>query len=202
MIQPPAGHHSDRNAATDDLGGIPEPIEKQMVKRAEAKRRRSLGGERSDPPSHTYSMNPCNRMERKLSKSHITIPCDVWDEQADLYELGFKHARDIARDLGVSTQTVCREMRKRGAIKGSMASQSVADLQAFLDRRARRAELMRMTEAQRRRKKRELADQAVDILMSSIMAADRKGDIGSATETIEKFGDAFGVRISKPRRSR
>ena len=66
-----------------------------------------------------------------------TISEQTWNEQAALYELGFKHGNQIARELGVSPQTVSRQMKRRGAVKGSRVSESVQGLEAALDQLGR-----------------------------------------------------------------
>lgn len=87
-------------------------------------------------------------------KTTNDISVQRWDEVTDLFELGFRNGRQLAADLGVSPQTVMREMKRRGAVKGRRAHESVADLEAFLDRRARRRAneraMAELTVAQRR----------------------------------------------------
>lgn len=131
-----------------------------------------------------------------------SIPCDIWDEEAIFFELGLKHAREIARQLGVSPQTVCREMKKRGAVKGARADESIADLNALLDRQAARRELRRRSEAERRRERQVLAGRALERMMASLIGADRQGDLGLASISIEKTATAFGVQLQKRSRRR
>lgn len=63
-----------------------------------------------------------------LMPAKHAIADHVWDYYADHYELGLKHACEIARELGVSPQVVSRMFRRMSAKKGSRARQTVADL--------------------------------------------------------------------------
>lgn len=142
-------------------------------------------------------------MEIEFMPAKIAIPDAAWDEQATLYELGFKHANEIARDLGVSPQTVSRRMKQRGAVKGSRVSESIQELVATLDRKARNAALMKLPDTQRRRLIAEANVRAVGCMVAAVLEADRQGDITLAAPLIDCVGDALGVRRRrKSRRSR
>ncbi|HEY8592732.1 MAG TPA: hypothetical protein VIL42_07695 [Sphingomicrobium sp.] len=65
-----------------------------------------------------------------------SITNEQWDEAAASYELGYRNGAQIARDLGVSPATVCREFRRRGARKGCRVGEVVAELVAKLDAEA------------------------------------------------------------------
>ena len=123
-----------------------------------------------------------------------TISEQKWDEQAALYELGFKHGNQIARELGVSPQTVSRQMKSRGAVKGCRVSESVQDLKAALDRKARCAALMELSDSQRRRKVVAANLEVVGQMVAALLEADRKGDLTLAAPVIDRVGSALGHR--------
>lgn len=129
------------------------------------------------------------------------IPDHVWDYYADLYELGFKHACEIARELGVSPQVVSRVFRRMGAKKGSRSRQTVADLEAFFSRREQRERMKLLSDSERRREQRQRVDAMIDRMMSAIMAADRMGDLSLADERIAETAAALGVKIARKRKS-
>lgn len=132
--------------------------------------------------------------------SKNTVPADVWDRQADLYELGEKHGNEIAMELGVSPQTVSREMKKRGAVKGSRVAETVCELEAFLDEKAERAALMEKARAAQAQHKRAAAEQVIDSMINAVIAADMAGDMCLASERIERTAQAFGMRLHGKRR--
>tara|TARA_B100002049_G_C16040816_1_gene358847 strand:+ start:797 stop:1198 length:402 start_codon:yes stop_codon:yes gene_type:complete len=118
----------------------------------------------------------------------------TWDEQAALYEFGFKHGNQIARELGVSPQTVSRQMKRRGAVKGSRVNETIQDLEARLDRKARSAALMHLSDSQRRRKVAEANLQAVGHMVAALIEADRQGDLTLATPVIDRMGSMLGKK--------
>lgn len=121
-----------------------------------------------------------------------TISEKTWDEQAALYEFGFKHANQIARELGVSPQTVSRQMKRRGALKGSRVNETVRDLEARLERKARCAALMHLSDSQRRRKVAEANMQAAGLMVAALIEADRQGDVSLAMPVIEHMASMLG----------
>lgn len=123
-----------------------------------------------------------------------TISEQTWDEQAALYELGFKHANRIAVELGVSSQTVSRQMKRRGAVKGSRANETIQDLKAALDRKARCAALMDLSDSQRRRKVVEANLEAVGQMVAALLEADQQGDLSMAAQVIDSMGSMLGQR--------
>ena len=123
-----------------------------------------------------------------------TISEQIWDEQAALYELGFKHATQIATDLGVSPQTVSRQMKRRGAAKGSRVNETMQDLEAAIDRKARCAALMELSDSQRRRKVVAANLEVVGQMVAALLEADRKGDLTLAAPVIDRVGSALGHR--------
>lgn len=129
-----------------------------------------------------------------------TISEQLWDEQAALYELGFKHGNQIARELGVSSQTVSRHMKRRGAVKSSRVSESIHDLVVALDRKERCAALMEVSDSQRRRKVAEANANAVGHMVAALLEADKQGDLSKAAPVIDRVGKTVGVR--RKRRSK
>jgi IS30 family transposase len=59
-----------------------------------------------------------------------------WIEAVDAYELGHLSQREIARNLGVSPATVCRQMKRRAAVKACRIGEFIDDLNARLNREA------------------------------------------------------------------
>lgn len=125
------------------------------------------------------------------------VPENVWDTYADLYELGLKHGNRIAMELGVSPQTVSREMRKRGAIKGRRVCQSVLGLEKMLDRKAKRAALMKLSDSQRKRKVSEANMKLLDYMMASLLEANRQGDLTAVDPLIERINIALSGKHRK-----
>ena len=123
-----------------------------------------------------------------------TISEQTWNEQAALYELGFKHGNQIARELGVSPQTVSRRMKRRGVVKGSRVNETIQDLEAALDRKARCAALMDLSDSQRRRRVVEANMEAVGQMVAALLEADRQGDLSMAAPVIDSMGSMLGQR--------
>ncbi len=123
-----------------------------------------------------------------------TISEQTWNEQAALYELGFKHGNQIARELGVSPQTVSRQMKRRGVVKGSRVNETIQDLEAALDRKARCAALMDLSDSQRRRKVVEANLEAVGKMVAALLEADRQGNLTLAAPVIDRMASTFGQK--------
>ncbi|MAM55913.1 MAG: hypothetical protein CMN25_01085 [Salinicola sp.] len=123
-----------------------------------------------------------------------TISEQTWNEQAALYELGFKHGNQIARELGVSPQTVSRQMKRRGVVKGSRVNETIQDLEAALDRKARCAALMDLSDSQRRRKVVEANLEAVGKMVAALLEADRQENLTLAAPVIDRMASTFGQK--------
>jgi IS30 family transposase len=122
---------------------------------------------------------------------------EQWLEAVDAYELGIRHASEIAHDLGVSAATVSREFKRRGATKACRVEETVADLEAALDEKARRdARRNAAREAAAMERSAEL-DRLVAELMRSIVAAGKAGDLTLANPTITEVSKALGVKPSR-----
>lgn len=128
-----------------------------------------------------------------------TISEQTWNEQAALYELGFKHGNQIARELGVSPQTVSRQMKLRGVVKGSRVNENIQDLEAALDRKARCAALMDLSDSQRRRKVVEANLEAVGKMVAALLEADRQGDLTLAAPAIDRMASTLDQKRKRRR---
>lgn len=128
------------------------------------------------------------------------IPDHVWDYYADFYELGLKHACEIARELGVSPQVVSRMFRRMGVKKGSRSRQRVADLEAFFSHREQRERMKHMSDSERRREQTQRIHTMLDRMMSEIIAVERMGDLSLADERIAETAATLGVKIARKRK--
>ena len=128
-----------------------------------------------------------------------TISKQTWNEQAALYELGFKHGNQIARELGVSPQTVSRQMKRRGAVKGSRVNEIMQNLEAALDRKARCAALMELSDSKRRRMVVQANMEAVGLMVAALLEADRQGDLSMAAPVIDRMASTLGQKRKRRR---
>ena len=109
-----------------------------------------------------------------------------WRAAADAYELGTKHASQIARELGVSPSTVSREFKRRGCIKACRVAESVAALEAALDAKDRRlAPQRRAAEAAAAARVFEI-DRMIGAMVKSLIAADKAGNLAAAGPMIDQ----------------
>lgn len=126
----------------------------------------------------------------------------AWDEQLALYELGFKHGNEIAVTLGVSPSTVSRQLRLRGAVKGSRATETIKNLEALLDHKAMVRTRMKIMESQRRRQAAAALTEQVGNMVAALVAASESGDITFANPTVETTERIVGDRRRGRRRIR
>ena len=138
-------------------------------------------------------------MEVDKMAAKNTIPENVWEEQEALYELGFKHGNQIARDLGLSPATVCRHMKRRGARKGCRVKETIKDLEMALDRKARCAALMDLTDSERRRQVQKANAEAIGQMIAALLEADKKGDLSLAAAVIDRVGSMPGQKQKRRR---
>lgn len=138
-------------------------------------------------------------VDRMAAKN--TIPENIWKEQEALYELGFKHGSQIARDLGLSPATVCRHMKRRGARKGCRVNETIKDLEMALDRKARCAALMELTDSQRRRQVHKANAETMGQVIAALLEADRKGDLTLAAPVIDRVGSMLGQKQKRRRQN-
>lgn len=125
-----------------------------------------------------------------------------WDEQLGPYELGFKHGNEIAMALGVSPSTVSRQLRRRGAVKGSRATETVKNLEALLDHKAMVRTRMEVMDSQRRLQASEALSEHVGKMVAALIAASEQGDITLANPVMEKMERMVGRRRQGRRRRR
>lgn len=110
-----------------------------------------------------------------------------WQAAVDAFELGTKHASQIARDLGLSDAAVSREFKRRGRVKACRVKESVAALEAALDAKDRRlAPLRRAKEAAAMERLAAIND-LIDGMMKAVIAADKAGNLAEAGPAVEKF---------------
>lgn len=133
-------------------------------------------------------------MSDDRSKTHKSISKQQWDDAADRYELGLVHARQIARELGVSPSTVSREFKRRGCVKACRVEESIAPLIAELDEkdRARRRLLDAEFDAAAARTAATL--RLMDEMMKAVVSADRSGNLTNAIRSIEQAKDFLAAR--------
>jgi IS30 family transposase len=117
-----------------------------------------------------------------------SITEEQWDEAVASYELGYENGAQIARKLGVSPATVCREFKRRGARKGCRVGEVVAELVARLDAEAE--ERRALVEA-RAAAINALAGQLVD----AVFAADQAGDLSKANLEIARIDKALQLAM-------
>jgi len=130
-------------------------------------------------------------MANEKSKS---ITKQQWQAAVEAYELGTKHASQIAQELGVSPATVSREFKRRGCRKACRVAESVAALNAAFDARdrimARRREVEEAAAAQRSA----ALDQLIGGMVRSLIAADKAGNLAAVGPAMEKARKSLGVK--------
>ena len=187
--------------AADILGGIPEPMESMVMESHGPKGPRS---ERNHAfpltwiATATCRLNPhglqaTDGMEVDMAERNA-VSEEAWRREADLFELGCKHANQIACDLGVSPQTVGREMKRRGAVKAARVKETVERLEAALDRKACSQALRRVSESRRKLETFEANTQAIGFMIAALFEADRLGDLTLAMPVIKQVGSVVGHR--------
>lgn len=124
-----------------------------------------------------------------MSQTHQkSITREQWDEAVASYELGYQNGAQIARELGVSPATVCREFKRRGARKGCRVGEVVAELVAKLDAEAK--ERQALVEA-RSAAISALAGELID----AVFAADQAGDLTMANREIARIDRALQLAM-------
>lgn len=126
-----------------------------------------------------------------------TITEEHWREAVDAYELGTKHAVQIAADLGVSSATVSREFKRRGARKACRVAESVAELEAVLEVKARRRACRRRVEEAAAMERLAAINNLIDDMVKSVFAAQRTGNLAAAAAKVAEVGATLGVKRSR-----
>ncbi|MFO6448236.1 hypothetical protein ACLBKU_13960 [Erythrobacter sp. NE805] len=129
-----------------------------------------------------------------------TVPDAEWERQGRLLELGVKHASQIAMELGVSAQTVSRELKRRGYRKNALLHRSVEEIERYHTMKARQRAIMHLPEARRRQIAAKVTMEALAGMMQAIIQADMDGDITKANVVIEPLAAAVGVKFHGKRR--
>ena len=128
-----------------------------------------------------------------MSQTHRKpVTKEQWDQAAADYELGHKHAAQIARELGVSPATVSREFKRRGCVKACRVAEFVADLEARLDVEAeRKARAKAAADAERAK----ALDSLVGELMDAIVKANQLGNLSMANPDIARIDRALQLAL-------
>lgn len=129
-----------------------------------------------------------------MSHTHRkSISKDQWDDAAAAYELGYKHAAQIARELGISAATVSREFKRRGCVKACRVAEFVSALEAELDAKAEREAGRREAVAAERAA---AIDRLMDLLMKTVVAADNSGGLAAIRPEIDRIGKLLDDRVA------
>lgn len=130
-----------------------------------------------------------------MNKNTRSIVTDgQWDNAADLYELGMKTAKDIAFDFGVHPTTVSRRLKAMGCVKGSRASETVVDLEAFLKRKAQRRDRMRQAQQRSHAARQKETEKAIGRLVGVLIAADKAGRLAELGPAMERMRRSVGAK--------
>lgn len=125
----------------------------------------------------------------------MAVTKERWDEAAASYELGTKHAAQIARELGVSPATVTREFQRRGCRKGCRVDEYVAEFLAQRDAEANeRARAKAAADAERKA----LVSKLVDELWNALNAADEAGEPPETNPNVARIGWELHLACSPP----
>lgn len=127
------------------------------------------------------------------------IPDEVWDTYVASFELGFMGVTAIARRLGLSPQTVSREMERRGAVKCSRMHEVVEEIEARLDREKRETELMELAEAERQQAAIEANCKAIGRLVALLEAADDRGELALLGPAMKRMAKGAAKSRRQPR---
>jgi hypothetical protein len=130
-----------------------------------------------------------------LETHRVAVTKKQWDEAAADYELGHKHAAQIARELGVSAATVSREFKRRGCVKASRIAETVAAIEARLDAEAeQRTRAEAAAEADRRQTLPRLVSAFFDI--SDTIRS--RGEDPSTSPELHSLGEELHRAVAPP----
>lgn len=116
-----------------------------------------------------------------LRRHRISVTKEQWDEAAAAYELGDKHAAQIARELCVSPATVSREFKRRGCVKASRMAETIAKIEARLD-----AEAAEKARAEAERK--ELVSRLVAEFFDTSESVRKRGENPDSDPELDRIG--------------
>jgi hypothetical protein len=114
-------------------------------------------------------------------KHRISVTKEQWDQAAADYELGHKHAAQIARERGVSAATVSREFRRRGCVKACRIGETIAAIEAQLDVQA---EEQARAEAERK----SLVSRLVEEFFVTSDAVRKRGEDPDSDPELDRIG--------------
>ena len=130
-------------------------------------------------------------------KRRKLITSERWIEAAEAYELGYKHAHEIATELGVSPSTVSREFKRRGCRKGCRASETAVALEADLDRKARVRAAAEQAQEQAAWERTAAMDRLIIKMMRELLAADRAGNLLAVAPTMRRVAGSLRVKLAQ-----
>lgn len=130
-----------------------------------------------------------------LETHRVAVTKKQWGEAVADYELGHKHAAQIARELGVSAATVSREFKRRGCVKASRIAETVAAIEARLDAEAKdRARVEETAEAERKETLSRLVSEFFDT--SDVVRS--RGEDPSTSPELARLGEELHRAVTPP----
>jgi IS30 family transposase len=131
-----------------------------------------------------------------MFKTHrVQVTKAQWDEAAADYELGHKHAAQIARELCLSPATVSREFKRRGCVKASRIAETFAAIEAELDAEA---EEKARAEAAAEAIRKELISRLLDEFFATSDAVRKRGADPDIDPDLERIGRELSRAVSPP----
>lgn len=128
------------------------------------------------------------------SKNQKPITEGQWLTAADAYELGTKHASQIAQELGVSPATVSRQFKRRRCVKARRVAEIVAAIEAELDAKDRIRARQRQAEEAAVAARSAALDELIGGMVRSLIAADRAGNLAAVGPAMEKTRKSLGIK--------
>jgi hypothetical protein len=125
----------------------------------------------------------------------ISVTKKQWDEAAADYELGHKHAAQIARELGVSAATVSREFKRRGCVKARRIAETVAAIEARLDAEA---EEKARAEAAAEAERKETLSRLVSAFFDISATIKSRGEDPSTSPELHSLGEELHRAVAPP----
>ena len=125
----------------------------------------------------------------------VSVTKKQWDEAAADYELGHKHAAQIARELGVSPATVSREFKRRGCAKASRIAETFAAIEAQLDVEAEeKARAEAAVEAERKK----LVSRLIDEFFDTTDAVRKRCEDPASDPELDRIGRELSRAVTPP----
>lgn len=131
-----------------------------------------------------------------MPRTHrVSVTKKQWDEAAADYELGHKHAAQIARELRVSAATVSREFKRRGCVKASRVAETFAAIKARLDAEAEaKACAKAAAEAERKR----LVSRLIDEFFVTSDVVRTRGEDPDSDPELDRIGWELHRAVAPP----